>query len=72
MNLVNRYHEIMNDYYDGNNSRSLSIYEILEEANEKDLFERMSVEDIQTLLEESTGFSRMMFISILNKKTSSS
>lgn len=59
----------MKRYYDGEfGSENLTMHEILEKAGEEDLFEKMSTSEIQTLINNSHGFTKKMFIDILNQK----
>ena len=59
---IKKYKTIMAQYRNGEfGSEHLSLHEILCRANEKDLINQMSLYELQYLLDNSFGFSRMLF-----------
>ena len=68
MNLVDKYDEIMTEYRKGSYGLNLNMHEILEKANEPDLFENMSLSDVDILINRSSGFTKQMFCELRDKK----
>ena len=68
-NNLKKYYEIMSKYYQGEfGDKDLTVSEILERAECPNLFDDMSLEEIQILIGKSTGFTRMVFSKIKTKK----
>lgn len=66
---TDKYRRIMSDYRNGAfGSRAMSVERILEAAGEPDLFERMTCGELMELVQESSGFTRMMFCEYLKMK----
>ena len=64
-----KYDEIINNYRSGKlGDTNLSMQSILENVGEEELFDRMSIEDIDYLINNSTGIIKTMFSLIKNKK----
>ena len=64
-----KYDEIINNYRSGKlGDINLSMQSILENVGEEELFDRMSIEDIDYLINNSTGIIKIMFSLIKNKK----
>lgn len=63
-NIMERYREgeFGNDY--------LSMHDILEKAGYPNLMNDMTVEEIQKLIDKSSGFTKLMFSNIRSKKMS--
>ena len=72
MDTLERYNEIMTNYRNGKYGvNSLSMYQILEKAGEPNLFEEMSISDLEILIKDSRGFTRQMLIEIRDSKSRS-
>ncbi len=66
---VIKYKELMKRYRDGEfGSTPLTLAEILKASNEYSLLEDMSCEEVEELLKESTGMTKMIFSHILELK----
>lgn len=71
MDLVERYRQIMKQYRTGAfGTEHLTMYQILTSAGEPYLFDKMTPEDLDVLIDESTGFTRQMLSEIRKAKTS--
>lgn len=67
--LITRYYRILSNYRKGLYGKEhLTMHEILNRAGEPNLFNMMSLDEIDYLLETSTGQTRNMFALIKNKK----
>lgn len=70
--LLETFYEIMNRYKNGDfGDTNLTMYEILEKANEADLLERMSISEIDYLNEKAYGITKLMFNCYKMKKQKS-
>ena len=64
-----RYHDIMRDYRSGRfGSEHLTLRNILEKAGEPDLLNKMTPDEIQSLLDSATGMTRLLFSQLKAKK----
>ena len=64
-----KYEEIINEYRSGKlGDTDLSMQSILENVGEEELLDRMSIEDIDYLINNSTGIIKIMFSLIKSKK----
>ncbi len=69
---LEKYYSIMNRYHNGAFGDShLTLREILDKAGESDLLDKMSIEEIQVLVNQSTGLTKMMFTLLQNQKMES-
>lgn len=67
--FLKRYSDIMNRYKNGEFGNSqLTLYDILSKAGEIDILEKMSLSEIQTLTQNTSGILKQMFFSESNKK----
>ena len=68
--LIVKYYEIMKNYRNGiYGNNHLTMHEILEKAGVPNLFNEMSLEEIEYLIKTSTsGMTKMMFIAIKKQK----
>ena len=65
---VKKYYQIMKKYREGEfGIANLSVHEILEKSGNNNLFDLMSREEIDYLIENSKGFQRQFFVEIKNK-----
>ena len=63
------YQNIMKKYREGAyGEEHLTLSEILKRAGKPDLFDEMSIEDVQYLLDNSSGFLRSFFNSLKMRK----
>ena len=46
----------------------LTMYEILDKAGEPDLFDKMSLSDLQYLIENSSGIQKQMFCHLKSQR----
>ncbi len=66
---LKKYYSIMNRYYKGEfGDKHLTIKEILVNANEENLFKEMSNSEIEYLINNSSGFMKLMFLDIQKRK----
>ena len=71
MNNIEKYNEIMARYENGEFGNShLSLKQILVRANEENLLEQMSLEEIDYLIEYNSGLTRLMFLEIKKQRLS--
>lgn len=64
------YYKIITRYRNGEfGDEHLSLAEILDAAGEKDLLKRMSISEIQYLIDNSSGITKMMFLEVKKQKT---
>lgn len=67
--LLKKFNKIMNGYRKGlYGKENLSMSEILLRAKEPNLFEEMSIDELQLLCEKSSGFTKQMVIQFIRKK----
>lgn len=71
MGNLEKYYKIMEDYHQGKYGGNLTMHEILEQAGEPDLFDKMSISEVQVLWNEASGITKMMFMNIIKKKMGS-
>ena len=65
MDKILIYKEIMERYRNGEfGNDNLSMHDILERAGYPMLLEEMNLEEIDELINNSTGFSKMLFLNI--------
>ena len=66
---LDKYNRIMNEYRSGElGDTNLPMKSILENIGEEEIFNEMSIEDIDFLINNSTGMIKYMFLLIKNKK----
>ncbi len=66
---VERYNAIMAQYRNGEfGDEPLTLYEILLFANEEDLINQMSLYELQYLVDNSSGTTKMLFIEEINNR----
>lgn len=66
---LQKYKDIMEKYYCGDFGKEhLTMTEILDKAGESNLFEKMSVSDLEYLIANSFGATKQMFCLIKSKK----
>ena len=71
MKYLNEYHDIMARYRAGEfGSKSLSMYDILDKANNPRLMGNMDLTEIQHLIDSASGITKNMF-SLIKQKTES-
>lgn len=69
---LNKFNNIITRYRNGEfGEKHLSLAEILEASGEKDLVNQMSVSEIQYLIDNSSGITKMMFLEAKKQKTNS-
>ena len=67
--LTRKYYHIMDMYKKGEfGAHHLSLHDILEKAGESDLFDKMNQNEIQYLIDNSSGLTKYMFIELKSKK----
>lgn len=70
--LIKKYENIMELYKSGSfGTKHLSLNEVLERAGEPDLFDRMSCDEIEYLIDNSCGITKLLFIELKKKKIQS-
>ena len=66
---LQKYNEIMETYHRGEFGEThLTMHEILHKAGEPDLFDKMSLDDLQYLIENTSGIHKQMFSYLKSKK----
>ena len=66
---LQKYNEIMETYHRGEfGDTHLTMHEILHKAEESDLFDKMSLDDLQYLIENTSGIHKQMFSYLKSKK----
>lgn len=66
---LQKYNEIMETYHRGEfGDTHLTMHEILHKAEEPDLFDKMSLDDLQYLIENTSGIYKQMFNYFKSKK----
>ena len=66
---LQKYNEIMETYHRGEfGDTHLTMHEILHKAEEPDLFDKMSLDDLQYLIENTSGIHKQMFSYLKSKK----
>lgn len=66
---LQKYNEIMETYHRGEFGEThLTMHEILHKAGEPDLFDKMSLDDLQYLIENTSGIHKQMFNYLKSKK----
>lgn len=66
---LQKYDEIMETYHRGEfGDTHLTMHEILHKAEEPDLFDKMSLDDLQYLIENTSGIHKQMFNYLKSKK----
>lgn len=66
---LQKYNEIMETYHRGEfGDTHLTMHEILHKAEEPDLFDKMSLDDLQYLIENTSGIYKQMFNYLKSKK----
>lgn len=69
MNNVEEYHAIMKRYRDGEFGKGpLSLHDILQKAGRQNLISNLSLDDLQSLISSSSGFTKYMFRILKEKK----
>lgn len=69
MDKILIYREIMERYRNGDfGNDNLSMHDILERAEHPKLLEEMDLEEIQELINNSNGFSKMLFLNVRKDK----
>lgn len=69
MDKILIYKEIMERYRNGEfGNDNLSMHDILERAGYPKLLEEMNLEEIDELINNSTGFSKMLFLNVKQNK----
>lgn len=67
--LIKKYNDIMDMYRNGKFGENLlTMSDILEKAGEPDLFDRMNSNEIQYLLNSSSGMTRLLFNELKKKR----
>lgn len=68
---IEKYNSIMQKYRNGEfGNGNLTLKEILCAANEPNLLDKMSIIEVQYLIDHNTGFTKMMLLELKNKKFS--
>ena len=68
---LKQYYNILKSYRNGAfGEEHLSLYEILVLAEEKDLLNKLTKEEIEYLINHNTGFVKLMFIELKKKRFS--
>lgn len=71
MNNIEKYNEIITRYEKGEfGNNQLVLKQILILANEENLLEKMNLEEVNYLIEHSSGLTRLMFLEIKKQKLS--
>lgn len=66
---LQKYNEIMETYHRGEfGDTHLTMREILYRAEEPDLFDKISLDDLQYLIENTSGIHKQMFSYLKSKK----
>lgn len=66
---LQKYNDIMKKYYRGEfGGIHLTMRDILYKAEEPDLFDKMSLDDLQYLIENTSGIHKQMFSYLKSKK----
>ena len=66
---LQKYNEIMETYHRGEfGDTHLTMHEILHKAGELDLFDKMSLSDLQYLIENTCGIKKQMFCHLKSQK----
>lgn len=66
---LQKYNDIMKKYRCGEfGDTHLTMHEILHKAGEPDLFDKMSLSDLQYLIENTCGIHKQMFSYLKSKK----
>lgn len=66
---LQKYNDIMKKYRCGEfGNTHLTIRDILYKAKESDLFDKMSLDDLQYLIENTSGIHKQMFSYLKSKK----
>ena len=66
---LQKYNDIMKKYRYGEfGDKHLTMYEILYRAEEPNLFDKMSLDDLQYLIENTSGIYKQMFSYLKSKK----
>lgn len=66
---LQKYNEIMETYHRGEfGDTHLTMRDILYRAEEPDLFDKMSLDDLQYLIENTSGIHKQMFNYLKSKK----
>ena len=66
---LQKYNDIMKKYYRGEfDGTHLTMHDILYRAEEPDLFDKMSLDDLQYLIENTSGIHKQMFSYLKSKK----
>ncbi len=66
---VKQYYSILRRYRHGEFGEDyLTLYEILVKANDETLLERLTKEEVDYLIEHSSGFVRLMFSDLKEKR----
>lgn len=69
MSYLEEFYNIMAQYRNKEfGPNKLSMFEILERSNNLDIFDKMSIDEMQHLIDHSTGITRNMFSLILEQK----
>ena len=67
--MITKLKEIIENYRNGEYGDNLTLEQILECAKEKDLTKRMSIMELQYLIDNSTGITKMLFMKEKNDKS---
>lgn len=69
MTASEKFCEIMKKYHSGEfGTEHLSMEEILQRAGESNLFEEMTIEEIQDLVEKSSGLQKRILLLLKQRK----
>ena len=67
--LIKQYYHIMDLYRKGEfGSEHITLYEILTKAGEPDLLDRMSLDELKYLCDNSKGMTKLLFNELILKK----
>lgn len=69
MSNLEKFNDMMNRYRAGEfGQECLSMYEILRRSNNADLLDKLSILEIQSLIDMTSGITKEMFIMLKKKK----
>ena len=69
MTNLDKYYDIMNRYKSGEfGNENLSMHEILDKANAPHLIEEMNLNEIQHLIDSTSGLTKNMFLLIKQER----
>ena len=68
---LEKYYEIMDRYRNGDfGNQHLTLFDILTAADAPDLIDKMTSEDLQILINNSTGLTKLMYQNFLERRKS--